>query len=94
MSSPMMSSASMMPSSARTAALGSCLLVHAMITDSVFVFIDKITANIIPVAAYAVSFRIRTPAVIADPVSILIDKAIILSTILTAAMIRLMCRYR
>lgn len=90
----MMSSASMMPSSARTAALGSCLLVHAMITDSVFVFIDKITASIIPMAAYAVSFRIHAPAVIADPVSILIDKAIILSTILTAAMIRLMCRYR
>lgn len=94
MSSPMMSSTAMMSASARTAALRISLLIHTVITDSVFIIVNKITANIIPVTAYAVSFRIHAPAVIADPVSILIDKAVILSTILAAAMIRLMCRYR
>lgn len=90
----MMSSTAMMSASARTAALRISLLIHTVITNSVFIIIDKIAANAIPVTAYAVSIRIRTPAVIADPISILIDKAVILSTILTAAMIRLMCRYR
>ena len=95
MSSPVVTP--MMSSPARTAALCISLLIHAMVADPILIFIDKITAYIIFVnarSAYAVPFCIRTPAVITDTVSVLVNKTIVLSAILSAAMILTMRGYR